>query len=177
MGGRGDAWVVLACLAASLIALGVAPAVMGAGYSAVDHTTSDSAAQRLDGAWAGRLGFLAFGFGVFWLAVAAARHWTARRASRSRPVRRPDDHGGGVPHPAVESRRPYDGVEDLLHSVGATAMGFAFVAGMVLVGVQRLRARALRPLDRAATAAGVLQPHDAQPGAEGPTARRKGAHP
>ncbi len=73
MGGRGDAWVVVACLAASVIALGVAPAVVGDGYSVVEHTTSESAAQRLDGAWAGRLGFLAFGFGVFWLAVAAHR--------------------------------------------------------------------------------------------------------
>ncbi len=158
MGGRGDAWVVVACLAASVIALGVAPAVVGDGYSVVEHTTSESAAQRLDGAWAGRLGFLAFGFGVFWLAVAAAPHWT-------RGVR--VAHGlFGVLMTTVAAFSirpwaagvPYDGVEDLLHSVGATAMGFAFVAGMVLVGVQRLRARALHPLDIAATAAGALLP-------------------
>jgi hypothetical protein len=68
---------VLACLAASAAALAVAPILMPTSYSWVAHTTSESAAQGVPGAWLARLGFVTFGFAV--LAVAGlARHLWGR---------------------------------------------------------------------------------------------------
>ncbi len=48
---------------------------------------------------------------------------------------------------------PYDHVEDLLHSITASAMGFAFAAGVVAVGVSR---RGPSRLDRGADTVAVV---------------------
>lgn len=58
---RATAWGVIALLVVSAAALVLAPAFMPAGYDWVRHTTSESAAQGLAGAWVARLGFVAFG--------------------------------------------------------------------------------------------------------------------
>jgi hypothetical protein len=55
---------VLSCLTVSALALAVAPMLMPESYSWVVHTTSESAAQGVNGAWLARLGFVAFGFAV-----------------------------------------------------------------------------------------------------------------
>jgi hypothetical protein len=95
---------------------------------------------------------------VLWLAVAGAPRWsgavrfahgvfgvlmTSVAAFSVRPWR---------------TGAPYDRVEDVLHSIGATGMGFAFVAGVVLLIVQGRRTSRPRMLDVLAVAAGTLLP-------------------
>ena len=150
---------VLACLAASAAALAIAPALMPASYSWVAHTTSESGAQGVAGAWLARLGFLAFGLAVLalsgpakqlWGPLAAGLHTTfgvlmvAAAAFSARPW---------------EPGLPFDTVEDVLHSVTATTMGFAFAFGVVAVGWRIWRgADRVRWRDVTAVAAAVALP-------------------
>jgi hypothetical protein len=55
---------ILALYLVAILSLALAPLLMPAGYDWVRHTTSESAAQGLDGAWLARLGFVAFGLAV-----------------------------------------------------------------------------------------------------------------
>ena len=134
---RGMAVGVIALLVVSAAALVVAPAVMPAGYDWVRHTTSESAAQGLAGAWVARLGFVVFGLAVLWLAAGAARSW-GRGAVWMHAA-----FGVCMVGNAAFSHMPwwegaaFDGVEDLLHSVTATVVGFAFVFGVLLRLAQR----------------------------------------
>ena len=52
---------VLAGLVASGLALALSPALLPENYTWVSNTTSEGAAQRVEGAWLARLGFLLFG--------------------------------------------------------------------------------------------------------------------
>ncbi len=128
---------VIALLVVSAVALAVAPVLMPAGYDWVAHTTSESAAQGVAGAWVARLGFVAFGLAVLWLAAGAAPRW-GRGAVWMHAA-----FGVCMVATAAFSARPwwegaaFDPVEDLLHSVTATAMGFAFVFGVMLRFAQR----------------------------------------
>jgi hypothetical protein len=145
---------VLTGLFCSALALAVAPALLPADYSWIANTTSESAAQGISGAWLARLGFLLFGLSVIPLACRAAGLW---------------GHVGAVLHfafgallamvAAFSSRpwttAPYDGTEDFLHSLAATAMGFAFAGGVVAAVVYRRKADIL---DISAVAASVLIP-------------------
>jgi len=134
---RAAAWGVVALLVVSAAALAVAPAFMPAGYDWVRHTTSESAAQGLAGAWVARLGFVAFGLAVLWLAAGAAPTW-GRGAVWMHAA-----FGVCMVGTAAFSHMPwwegaaFDPVEDLLHSVTATVMGFAFVFGVMLRLAQR----------------------------------------
>lgn len=129
---------VLALLAVSAVALLAAPAAVGSDYSPVAHTTSESAAQGVAGAWVARTGFLLLGAAVLVLVV-GARGWSlAARWSHGA-------FGAAMLATAAFSSRPwdpaapFDPTEDLLHSVAATAMGFAFALGVVARGVERRR--------------------------------------
>lgn len=149
---------IVALYVTSIVSLAAAPLLMPAGYSWVEHTTSESAAQGLDGAWLARIGFLAFGFAVissaltlrWWGAAARATHvafgacMIAVAAFSSRPA---------------DPTLPYVELEDLLHSALATAMGFAFAIGVAIVGWRRTRSGG-RPtlLDIVAVAASVAIP-------------------
>ena len=119
-GRRGAAAGVIALLVVSAVALAVAPAFMPAGYDWVRHTTSESAAQGLAGAWVARLGFVAFGLAVLWLAAGAARSWGRG------VVWMHTAFGVCMVGTAAFSHMPwwegaaFDGVEDLLHSVTAS---------------------------------------------------------
>ena len=134
---RAAAWGVVALLVASAAALAVAPAFMPDGYDWVVHTTSESAAQGLAGAWVARFGFVAFGLAVLWLAAGAAPTW-GRGAVWMHAA-----FGVCMVGTAAFSHVPwwegaaFDPVEDLLHSVTATVMGFAFVFGVMLRLAQR----------------------------------------
>jgi hypothetical protein len=150
---------VLACFVTSALALAFAPTLMPADYSWISHTTSESAAQGVDGAWLARLGFLLFGLGVIWLAARNHRIW---------------GHWATVLHisfgvfmiaAAVFSVRPwdvtlaYDPIEDLLHSVAATAMGFSFAFGVVAIVLRRGNDDStFRWLDAVAIVASVVLP-------------------
>ena len=151
--------VVLSGLAASAVALASAPPLMPPGYSWVSQTTSESAAQGVQGAWLARLGFVLLGLSVILLATICRRRWGLWGAAL---------HAGfGVLliAAAVFSHRPwmagedFDRVEDALHSVAATAMGFAFVIGVVVTALRRSRGDVWpRAFDIMAVAASVAIP-------------------
>ena len=65
---RAIPWVI-ALLVISAVSLGVGPLLMPATYSWIANTTSESGAQGVEDPWVARLGFLAFGLAVLWLAV------------------------------------------------------------------------------------------------------------
>jgi hypothetical protein len=151
--------VVLAGLAASAVALATAPALMPPGYSWVSQTTSETAAQGVQGAWLARLGFVLLGLSVILLATICRRRWgswaTALHAG----------FGALLIAAAVFSHRPwmagedFDRVEDALHSVAATAMGFAFAIGVVVTALRRSRGDIWpRAIDIMAVAASVAIP-------------------
>ena len=137
----------------------VAPRALPSSYSWIDHTTSESAAQGVDGAWVGRLGFLLFGFAVLWIAQSAADRWG--------PVASVLHVTFGVCMAAVAAfsarswvpDTPFDSTEDALHSVAATVMGFAFAFGVIAVSVHRLRNNgSWRLVDVGAAAAATILP-------------------
>jgi hypothetical protein len=149
----------LVCLAVSAGALGAAPVLMPASYSWLAHTTSESAAQGLAGAWLARLGFLALGAGVLLLAASARQRWGPPAAGLHGAF------GAFMVATAAFSARPwepdapFDAIEDLLHSVAATAMGFAFAFGVAAVAWRLLRdGGRLRWRDGVAVAASVVLP-------------------
>ncbi|MFR9780625.1 DUF998 domain-containing protein [Micromonospora sp. MS34] len=150
---------VLAGLCLSAAALAAAPSLMPTSYSWVAQTTSESAAQGVDGAWLARLGFLLFGLSVTALAFVAAGRWGRWSAALHYGF------GAFMAAAAAFSTRPWTGAgynptEDALHSVSATAVGVAFAAGVVTAAIHR---RARRPggqtaLDIVAVAASVVVP-------------------
>jgi hypothetical membrane protein len=151
---------VLLVLAVSAVSLALAPALMPDSYSWTSHTTSESGAQGVDGAWLARLGFLLLGLAVIWLAVLSRPRWgrwgtalhltfgafmTATAAFSTRPW----EEGAG-----------FDRTEDHLHSIASTIVGLSFAFGVLAVGLKRDTARLpTRAFDLVAIAvAGVLLP-------------------
>ncbi|WP_366635911.1 DUF998 domain-containing protein [Aquisalimonas sp.] len=128
---------VLLCLLASAIALGTAPFIMPEDYDWISHTTSESAAQQVEGAWLARLGFLLFGIGVLWLSAGAGVLWgrwgTLLHVAFGLFMIAAGVFSASSWDPAV----PHDAVEDALHSMAATAMGFAFAFAIVAIVVRR----------------------------------------
>src|SRR5262245_9191120 len=125
-------------LALSAVALAGAPLLMPADYSWIAHTTSESAGQGLEGAWLARLAFLLFGMSVIALAFVARGVWGAWGAGLLWAF------GALLTAVAAFPTRPWAGdtfnhAEDLLHSIAATAMGFAFIAGVIAVTIHRRR--------------------------------------
>jgi hypothetical protein len=122
---------VLLLLGFSAASLLVAPVFMPESYYWIRHTTSESAAQGVPGAWLARLGFLSFGLAVIWLAVILKPVWS--RGAVWMHVA----FGVLMIATAAFSVRlwiedlPFDPVEDGLHSFTATAMGFAFAFGVL----------------------------------------------
>jgi hypothetical protein len=156
---RSTAAAVLLLLAASALALLLAPRLMPASYNWVAHSTSESAAQGIEGAWLARLGFLLFGVGVLLLTWVAA----LRRGPWGRVF-----HGTfGVMMVAAaafgarpwDDALPFEATEDLLHSVAAFSMGVAFALGVLAVMLRRdVRQIGPRVFDWIAIAAAALIP-------------------
>lgn len=150
---------VLLLLALSLAALLTAPILMPVEYSWISHTTSESAAQGLEGAWLARLGFLLLGFAVLWLARASAVIWARAGVWMHLAF------GVLMISTAVFSHRPFfegvpfNPVEDLLHSITAKVMGFAFSFGVLVHYFQRRRGMSAgRVLDLVALVSAMLIP-------------------
>jgi hypothetical protein len=150
---------VVALLVISALSLGVAPLLMPASYSPIANTTSESAAQGVEYAWIARLGFLAFGLAVLWLAAGLRRSWS--RVAQWLHV------AFGVlmiataafSHRSWVAGAQFDRVEDVLHSFTATAMGFAFSFGVLARLMQRGRQREpWRILDAVALVAATVIP-------------------
>lgn len=126
------AWWTLALLAISAALIFLAPVAMPEGYSAISHVISESAAQGVQNAWVARFGFLTFGFSVLILSTAGAREtswplatvWMLRVFAVCMIATAAFSH-----RPWVEGIT-YDEMEDLLHSITATGMGFAFSFGV-----------------------------------------------
>jgi len=128
-----------ALLVASAVCLATAPLLLPSSYSWVAHTTSESAAQGVEGAWLARMGFLLWGFGVFWEVRLNRSRWD--KWTRRFHVA----FGVLMIATAAFSARPwvadaqFDPTEDTLHSFTATAMGFAFALGVLGVMLHQLR--------------------------------------
>lgn len=123
-------------LGVSAVLLGAAPALLPDSYNWILHTTSESAAQGVAGAWMARLGFLLFGLSVLWLARAASDRW-GRWGTLALGLFGVMMVAAAFSHKPWESGIPFDETEDLLHSITATVMGFAFALGVVAVGIRR----------------------------------------
>ena len=145
-------------LAVSAICLALAPLLMPDSYSIVEHSISESAAQRVEGVWLARGGLALFGLAVLVLASTAGSRWGlwGRMAHRA--------YGVAMIGTAVFAHMPwedvqYDEFEDFLHSVASFAVGLTFVVGVIVVSVERpngaLRSRAL---DAVAIIASVVIP-------------------
>lgn len=147
--------LIMVALLGAVLCLAIAPAAVPDGYSVIEHTTSEAAAQATDGAWLARTGFLLFGLAVFCLAI-VKRGWPGSARFLHGLF------GLLLIAAAVYSQRPlvsgvsYDRVEDLLHSVAVTAMSFVFAAGVLVVGW--LRIPRWKVIDIVALAAAVAIP-------------------
>lgn len=135
-------------------ALLLAPLAIDHSYSWTRHTTSESAGQAVEGAWVARAGFVLFGLAVLWLVqsgVLARGRWS--RITHS-------TFAVSMLCVAAFSSRswqttvPHDRVEDTLHSVAATTMGFAFAFGVVATALDRR----WRAFDLVAVVASVVLP-------------------
>jgi uncharacterized membrane protein YhaH (DUF805 family) len=152
--------LAIAGLLGSALALGIAPLVMPDDYRWVANTTSESAAQGVPGAWLARLGLLLFGCSVLLIVMHRRPYWP-RPAAWSLLA-----FAGFLVASAVFSTRSWrpdatvDPTEDLLHSVAATAMGFAFAAGLLslLVLAPRITGTVRRALTITAIGASVVLP-------------------
>ncbi|MFN0299590.1 MAG: DUF998 domain-containing protein [Burkholderiales bacterium] len=128
---------VVLLLAASATCLLTAPLSMPDSYSWLTNAISESAAQGLQSAWIARLGFVLFGCGVLWLAGSLKMVW-ARGTYWVRIAFGVCMVGtAAFSHKPWLANVPFDPFEDLLHSVTATGMGFAFSFGVVARLLQR----------------------------------------
>jgi Protein of unknown function (DUF998) len=146
--------MVLAGLVASAAALAVAPVLMPYGYSWISGTVSESAAQGVSGAWVARLGFVLFGLSVLALVPVKAASWGRVAAAFHAAF------GAFMVAVATFSHanpfgQPSDATEDLLHSIAATGMGFAFALGVV---ARQIHQRQARFFDVVAVVASIVIP-------------------
>ena len=131
---------ILVLLLSSLVCLLFAPLNMPQDYHWVSNAISESAAQGIHGAWLARLGFVLYGLAAIWLATSLHGEWGigARYCHLF--------FGVFMVFAAAFSIRPwgstmfFDPTEDFLHSFAATAMGFAYTLGVLLVFLQRRKA-------------------------------------
>ena len=150
--------IVVGLLLASFLALLLAPTQMPPSYDWLRHTTSESGAQGIAGAWLARLGFLLFGLAVLAETAVLRKQW-------SLPVRFfLGAFGVFMTAVAAFSARPwlpelpFDPVEDWLHSFAATGMGFAFALGVGWRWWRRPWQAKMRIVDLVAVGASIFIP-------------------
>jgi len=148
---------IVGLLIVSALLLGFAPFAMAPGYSWLSNSISESAAQGLNHAWIARLGFLCFGFAVLWLALYLRTTW-ARGVYWMQLLFAVFMLGtAAFSHKPWLADVPVDATEDLLHSITATGMGFAFAIGVVVRFMQRNKNEALpRVYDAIAILAAII---------------------
>jgi len=156
---RGVAWTVPGALAASALLLAIAPLLLPESYSPISMSLSEAGAQGVANGWVARLGFLCFAAAVLRLCLGARRVWERSALALHAAF------GASMVGVAVFSHRPwqielpYSAREDMLHSVFATGMGFAFALGVVTRWIQRRRrGPAVRALDALAVGAATFVP-------------------
>jgi hypothetical protein len=127
---------LVAVLAVSAGVLLIAPLLMPASYSWWSHTTSESAAQGVPSAWLARLGFLTFGMAVIGIGALAHQRWGRVAWSCHLAFGVLMCAAAAFSSRSWEPGVAFDPAEDALHSVAATAMGFAFAVGVVALAVR-----------------------------------------
>jgi hypothetical protein len=155
-----SATAVILGLAASATALAAAPLLMPGSYSWLSMTTSQSAAQGIPGAWLARLGFLIFGLSVLLLAAVRRRTWPPAATALHAAFGMLMLAAAAFSTRAWQPGAAFDPTEDTMHSVAATAMGFAFALGVTATALPvRSRHPPRRwPPDAAAVLAAILLP-------------------
>jgi hypothetical protein len=149
---------VLGLVVASLISVAVAPLLMPASYSWVEHAVSATAAQGLDHAWLTRLGFLLQALAVLLLVELARERWGVWGRSLHRL------YAISVVAAAIFSQShweplPFDILEDFLHSGAAFGVGIGFTLGVLVIRFRRAPHPGwIRLLDLVAVAAALVIP-------------------
>jgi hypothetical protein len=129
--------VILMLLAFSIASLLFAPLLMPESYNWIVHTTSESGAQGIEGAWLARAGFVLYGLAVLLLSVYSRKRWP------SVAVLLHVMFGIGMIGNAIfsskpwEATLPFDLMEDTLHSLMSGLVGTAFSVGVVVMYFQR----------------------------------------
>lgn len=150
---------VVLLLAFSGVLVVVAAGAMPDGYSWRGHSISESAAQGQEHAWIARLAFLCFGTAVLALSLAARAHWPRVTYWMQLTFAGCMFGSAAFSHAPWMPGAPSDAFEDLVHSVCATGMGFAFCIGVLGRLAHRPESdRIGRVLDILALAAAVLLP-------------------
>ena len=125
--------LILLIISAALVS--AAPFLMPSGYSWLSNSISESGAQGVTGAWATRLGFLTLGLGVLLLSTSSEISWRtgARWLLGS--------YGflmlcvAAFSTVSWDTSVPGNSTEALLHSIAASAMGFAYGIGVFWVAL------------------------------------------
>jgi len=146
-------------LALSAIALAAAPAVLPPSYRWVAHTTSEAAGQGVPGAWLARSGFVLFALAVALITVRCRRRWSRWGVALHGTFALGMAATAAFPARSWEAAAAYDPTVDMLHSVAATALGFAFAFGVAVVGWRVWASqRRWRWLDVTAVTASIVLP-------------------
>lgn len=124
----------VALLLASALSSALAPLVLADSYDWVRHTTSEAGGQGVEGAWLARGGFVLFGLAVLHVVGLNRERWHAMAGFCHRFFAVAMIAVAAFSLRSWEDGAAYDRIEDLLHSVAATAMGFAFAFGVAAVG-------------------------------------------
>lgn len=124
-------------LASSTALVVLAAVAMPVPYSWKFHSISESAAQGQLHAWLARLAFLCFGAAVLILCLARKRTWAKAAYWSHLAFALCMFTTAAFSHKPWVPGVPFDEFEDLLHSLSATGMGFAFAAGVLARLLQR----------------------------------------
>ncbi len=133
--------VILGLLVGAFVSFTIAPWLMPDSYSAVENAISESAGQGVQNAWLARTGFLLLGFAVLLTANATGSNWNVWGRVAHRTYGVAIIAAAAYAHMPWEDE-PYDRFEDFLHSVAASAVGLAFIVGVLLVSIGRPAGRA-----------------------------------
>ena len=151
-------WSAVLLVVSAMLVLAAALAMPDA-YSWRSHSISESAAQGLRHAWIARLAFICFGSAVLVLSLAMRQTWSRVAYWMHLTFAASMIGTAAFSHKPWIAGLPFDAFEDVLHSVTATGMGFAFCLGVIARFVQRNRMELLnRALDVLALVAGTGMP-------------------
>ncbi len=126
-----------------MLILGLAPLALPPSYSWVELGTSEAAAQGIEGAWVARMGFVMLGLAVLGICVLRHGAWRALATALHACFGVGMVLVAAYSHAPWEAGVPYVELEDRLHSVFASVVGFSFITGVAAtLAVRRPRTRA-----------------------------------
>lgn len=151
------AGVVLVLVAGGLFI--VAPLLMPEGYSWIRNSISESGAQQVTGAWATRLGFLCFGLGAMLISITRTPQWGAVASWFMAIFAFLMLTVAAFSTRSWQPEASYDAWESILHSISASAMGFAYGIGTFLIALTgSSQSLCLRVFGFVATASSIVCP-------------------